>query len=494
MINKFFKKQRVFLICITTLIIYSSLSIFLNLTYLNNDSILYLRQAHNFFEDKTSALNIYNWPFFSIYIFLTSYLTGLNEVYSAKVLIFGFSILSLLFSLMIGKNINNSIIKKNSFLIIATIFFLSSSLIFNKYLPMIIRDHGMVGFTIISLFLYIKWLDCKKNLLLLLSIFSLCIASTFRPEAITYLLVFSFFSYFENKIFFIRLLKFLIATFILFVIFHNYFIHSINLTDSHFVYLVNRFFSIFDHVLNPIPIYSNDLWLQKLIDSNNLSLKFILLLFIFIKKIFFATWIYLLVLFLLRKQIYNVISKNKLLLLIISFIIFNLLLTSLNFIATYVISTRYLLLSFYLLPVLLSLLTVEIINYKNLKLFINLKSFRPNLKYFTFIVIIFSIFYSTFNLKKNDSYELVVGKWIKENIDGYENVYFNDRKIAYYVQDKFVKKINLSKSTLLNYDYFVFKNITLNDEKIFDSSYQIIKSFPNDERPKVVIYKRQTNY
>ena len=492
MIKQFFKTQRLFLICITILIIYSSLSIFLNLAYLNNDSILYLRQAHGFIEDKNLALSIYNWPFFSIYIFFTSYLTGLNENYSARVLIFILSSISLFFSLMIGKN-NKTNNKGNSFLIIATIFFLSSSIIFNKYLPMIIRDHGLVSFIMISLFFYTRWLDYKKIYFLLFSFFSLLIASTFRPEAISYLLIFFIFSYFVNKIYFINILKFLIVLFMIFVIFFIYYIDSSFLIDSHFTNLTKRFFSIFDNILKPIPIYSGDLWLQKLIESNNLFLKFILLLSIFIKKIFIATWIYLLVLFVLRKHIFDVIYKNKLLLLIISFILFNLLLTFVNFIATYVFSTRYLLLSFYLIPILLSLLIVEIVNYKNLKLFINLKSFKLSLIHLTFVIIIISIFFNFFNLKKNDSYEYVAGKWIRDNI-GYENVFFNDRKIAYYVQGKFIDKFSLNQSILLNYDYFVFKNITSNEEKLFDSGYQIIKSFPTDERPKVVIYKRRANY
>lgn len=174
------------------------ISIILSLTQLyadsvvNTDGILYLQVA-SFIQkgDWITAGKLYNWLTYPYIIATLSSLTSLSLEYSAYFINTLFTAVTCTTFVLIVSQLGGN--KKNT-LLLATIIILCFPTI-NEYRTMVIRDHGYWSFYLLSCFFFFK--SCLKPsfLTLFLFVFSIILATLFRAEGATFLILIPFMVY-----------------------------------------------------------------------------------------------------------------------------------------------------------------------------------------------------------------------------------------------------------------------------------------------------------
>ncbi len=162
------------------------ISLFMVLTndIINRDGILYVNVAAAYLDDGlTAALQLFDWPFFSILIAYTHKITTLSFENSALFLN------TLFFALFINSflNISNKLLPNSRQLLIAAILIFCFSLI-NDYRTLIMRDIGYWAFCILTLYRFIIFVE--KPTLKNASIWQIVAVTSllFRVEGIVILL------------------------------------------------------------------------------------------------------------------------------------------------------------------------------------------------------------------------------------------------------------------------------------------------------------------
>lgn len=496
---KYFYKNKEFIISYSILLFFSFISIYLNNGHLNNDAILYLRQANEFVYNFEEALNIYQWSFYSFLISVIHKITNLT-IYNSALLI-NFLMIQFLFIFYLLVTFHISKNKKIFFL--STLILLSSCSIFNVYLPMIIRDHGMWLFFILSLLVMNFWLHTQKPILIFLTLIFILIGFMFRPEIIIYLISFPIFllMFYQSKlkIFFKQIIPFLILLFLFFYLFlfiNNFSFSSLGF--EHLENLISRFFSLYKILLlMPLPIFSDNYFFNQMLISENIFLKFILLLGIFSKKVILGIGGIFLILIICiinsdKKRFYkDFFSKNISYYFLLFTIFVNLIIAFINFGSTYVLSTRYLIPGYLCLYILSSIFIFNI--YEKHRNVLNLHFLGLSINrliFLSFFIIFISIFLNFGMFKIKNSYEKTAATWIQDNIRKDNIIFFNDRKLYFYTYNKFLKDKMFSLDKVKNYDYLIFKNDHRTKPILDIPNFEIIKFFPNKEKQKIVIFKR----
>lgn len=248
-----------------------SLQYVFNADHVNRDGILYIFQAQALTEgDVNLARKLYPSIVFAQCIAWLHQLLSISLAVAAHLIGFIFFMIS---SFFFFKTL--ALISEDRRLLICGLIVILTSLALDKYVVMILRDHGLWAGLMMSTYLTIKFLDDAKWKYLLLSLLAITVAALFRVEALSLIPVIlgfmlwklyqgSYFKRFKNAI---TIIVFLV---ILGLIYFNVATSPFTRFDQVWHLLTQAILNIFQ----PLPITTGDQWLSELLKDYPRLLKF----------------------------------------------------------------------------------------------------------------------------------------------------------------------------------------------------------------------------
>ena len=362
----------------------------------------------------------------------------------------------------------------------------------DDYLVMILRDHGLWAGFVMGLYFYLKWINNPSFKCALLWQGSFIFGGLFRPECLIfnillpYLTFISFpkireFRYFIQSSSLILLFCFSIIVLALLSI-----INFSSLEVGRLNEFLSRPLSFFSNLSKPLNIQSENYYLKVLLADFSLSFKFLFLTYILLYKwiagvgilnlTFFVTCLY-----------HRLIKENNLTILIIFFVL-TALINIINFYATHVIANRYWVINWWIVYLLSTFGFYFIWQYSK-----KIKSSRKNILRLS-IIILFSIYLLNVIFDKSVThFEKNAGNWVKANKIDINNIYFNERRTAFYSGTFLFEPIDLVYATeIIQYKYLMIRYNRFEEIKPINN-YSAIEYFPTKDAPKVIVYKRTIN-
>lgn len=186
-----------------------SFNCYLRADVINPDAVCYILSAQMFGEGGLQqAMHLCgqaSWPFYSVLIHIVAQLTHLSHIVAAYLLNGFFSLISVLFFMLIVQRLGGS----RRTVWFAALVILSAHQ-FNSVREYIVRDHGFWAFYLISIFCLLDYMTQPHWFKAWLWSLSLMLASLFRVEGFIFLFLMPFFAWFNFRFrFFQRLRQFL---------------------------------------------------------------------------------------------------------------------------------------------------------------------------------------------------------------------------------------------------------------------------------------------
>jgi len=463
--------------------------------HINRDGLLYLKQAYLISQGSWyEALSVYSWPFFSILIGTLHKLTNLNYQASAHILNLALFGICVLFYLKINLFIN----KDKKIIFYSGLLLISFAPIMDDYLIMVLRDHGLWAGCMAGVYYYFKYLSTQSRSHCFLWQISFALAGAFRPEGFVFLLflpIYNLFFYKKQKIdnnFLIIFFKeyFLILLVIFFLMIFKFL--DISMFDyPQFKVKVNEFIpllqSFFYRINSPLPIESNNFYLNKLLHEFPMLITISLLSFIFLYK--FIHGLGLLLIYLIFKKVSDKSKIDNHFMISLYFLLsINLVLILISLFNNFVLSGRYFILCYLFVLIILAPTFLSLFEYRKLK----------DQKIQKFLVISF-IFLSLLNIifesKKFDldmqASNLLKQLEIKDNL-----ALINSDRLAYYAGLTIKEITNASYKYSDDYDKLESKEwIILNDMRgisniLIPSNFYIYHKIVKNDR-EIIFYKRR---
>ena len=178
-------QNKTFVLIVISIIVSILLSVILLYqdNVINNDGVTYLISAGHIKEGNWhQALQVYNWPFYPWLIAIFSKTTTLSLEWSAYVLNTLLVCITVVAFILIAKEAENN----NVFIIISAIVILIYPVL-NDYRSFVIRDHGYLGFYLLSIYFFILFIKNKDWRFASLWSISMVVAALFRLEGIIFL-------------------------------------------------------------------------------------------------------------------------------------------------------------------------------------------------------------------------------------------------------------------------------------------------------------------
>lgn len=473
-----------FLIFICALVI-----LYLQQGEINRDGVMYITQSQYLIEGNFSkALQIYNWPFYSFLIVAFTNITGLSIQYAAHGINILFFIMAVYFYLKIITILTHG--KVPVFFGILTI--MTAVPLMDDYLVMVIRDHGMWAGFMAGLFFYLRW---SKNYSWHDAVFwqiSFIFAGLFRPELFAFNLLLPFVSLYlftKNNSFkkFLQsssLLIFIVLIILFYFVVNSYHLDQVQLYRlSELISRPTRFIS---NLFQPIQYDVENKHLDYLVNDYARSFTFLFLIYVLISKWVSGLGVLHLGLFIYSiKQ--KVIEKLSLKILLV-FLIISAVITSINLFATYVLSSRYWVMNWWVVYIFISIAAHH--------LWVVLsKNPRPQNRWIISFLIIMIVAQITnaFIDKYSANSEKLAGDWVKHEGIDINNIYFNDHRTAFYAGLLAYDKVDLSEAVHhYQYEYLLIRiNRELDTQHV--DGYKPVKVFPSDKNVKLIIYKKVNN-
>jgi hypothetical protein len=234
--------------------------------------------------------------------------------------------------------------------------------------------------------------------------------------------------------------------------------------------LVNRF-KLF---LSPLDLSTDDQWLFELLKDYPLLLKFSFYSFLIITKFILLIGLFnILIIYFSFKT--NLIPKN-ISIMIFFIIVITLIPAYLNLLGVNVISSRYLVLS-----------TLIIFVYQGLGIFYILKNSKTIFKILLVFFVVVNILTSVFDSSKINE-EKIVANWFLSNNVPMENIYVNNMKVRFYLNNySFEETAYLEALNNNIYEFYVIKN---SEKDYMDLNFVDITSSVNINLDEFKIFKR----
>lgn len=326
-------------IMILIIMIFASWSIWIQAGAINKDGLLYLKQAFLFSEGRAAeAFRLFPFTFYSYLIGTIYKLIGANILWVAhgiNLLLFG---IASLFYLKILRLIDHS----SKIVFYGGIVLLSFMPIMDDYVGMLVRDHGMWAGCMAATYFFLQSRETHNNKYYFLWNFSLLFAALFRPEALIYLFVMPCIEFYllKNRSLKNLLLSFRLLLAILFIIL-IFLAYSPVVVNQNIIPLVLQKFVNSASLFNsPDVIATENFWLSFLLKDYSKLILFGGLTFVFIYKWLAGLGIIHLSIFLFGfKNNFSFIARYKLV--IFTLVATSLFLVFLNLIYMYVVSSRY---------------------------------------------------------------------------------------------------------------------------------------------------------
>lgn len=458
---------------------------------INNDGVLYLRQANLFAQgDLAGAKAIYSWPFFSYLIAQVHQLSGLSLLYSAQlinVVLFVVASFFFLKTLLI-------LSKDRSILLAGFLVILTSIPILDDYMPMLMRDNGMwAGFTA-GLYFYLRW--HKAPSLLNALVFQVCfiLGAAFRPEIIILNLLIPIFSFCvkpaglnKSRAFVMSGLFLWVGVFLglIYLGYHAMSGDLAHVNTGRLLELYERPKAVIENLLSPLPmgITTDYHYLHVMIDDHALALKYLFIAYVVAYK-----WVAVLGFLHLaaayigikRRLVPDQFIKPLLLVFVISFLI-----TAVNLPTNYILSRRYWVMNLWVVYLVSALGLGFVIR----ELFIGA---WKRLWWGKVALVLLILGYMAVVLfdshRKNPDMEVVA--WLKQHQVDVSKTYIDNKRVCFYMGSFDCESIGLDGAKQAAYPYLVLY-FNRYQEAVEVDGYQVVKKVFDHDRPAFVVYQKQ---
>jgi len=459
--------------------------IFLQQGEINRDGVLYMTQAQYIVEGNwDKAMAVYNWPFFSILIAGLHQLTGLSLQYAAHTINV---VLFLIAALFFIKNVSLVSHHKTNILF-ATLILLTSIPLMDDYLSMVLRDHGQWAGFMIGVYGYLRWIKSPHWTWAVLWQAGFLFGSLFRPEC----LIFNLLLPFTHQLFIVkteRIKAFIQSVSIplvgLLLLPILWFMLSIDLTTidfARFNEIVTRPKNFLHTMSHPLPIETQNYFLKVLIADHSTSFKYFFLSYMAAYK--WASGLGLLHLFLFGYALKQRLISSPYLKTLVIFFALSSIITIINLYSTFIIASRYWVMNFWVVYILAAIGLGQ--------LWANLQHSKYPRHLFIKCGLVSMFAFYLLNIiidKPEEHFEQEVGRWVKEQQLDLNNIYFNQRRVAFYAGVLAHDQADMDTAVNQMYPYLIIRYKKFVEfEEI--KHYQAIQFFPSREKPKVVVFKR----
>ncbi len=483
--------KRSVLVFIFSLLIASVWIVFDQHGVINNDGVLYLRQANLFAQgDLEGAKAIYSWPFFSYLIAQVHQLSGISLLYSAQlinILLFVVASFFFLKTLLI-------LSKDHTVLLAGFLAIMTSIPILDDYMPMLMRDNGMwAGFTA-GLYFYLRWHKAPSVLNALLFQVCFILGAAFRPEIIILNLLIPIASFWvkpkditKTRAFMMSGLFLWLGVFLGFVYLGYYAMSGdlAHVNTGRLLELYERPKAVLENLLSPLPmgITTDYHYLHVMIDDHALALKYLFITYVVAYK-----WVAVLGFFHLaaayigikRRLIRPQFIKPLLLVFLISFLI-----TAINLPTYYVLSRRYWVMNLWVVYLVSALGLGFVIR----ELFIGAwKRFWWAKIALVFLVLGYMAVVLFDSHRKNPDMEVVA--WLKQHQVDVSKTYIDNKRVCFYMGSFDCESIGLDQAKQAAYPYLVLY-FNRYQEAVEVDGYQVVKKVFDHDRPAFVVYQKQ---
>jgi hypothetical protein len=476
--------------CIFILLIASGWILYSQHGAMNNDGALYLTQAHYFaLGDFESAKKLYSWPFFSILIWQVHTLTPLSYFYAAQLINITLFLVACLFFFKTLRLVSS----QNNILLAGLIVLMTSIPFMDDHLVMLLRDNGSWAGFMAGAYYFLSWSKHRKFYLAVLWQLSFLVATFFRPEAIILNLLLPFASLFISSNWKGKSADFFASTSLMIVIaalgcgylLYQNSLQQVEINWARLSELYTRPKAFFDQLLMPLPISTEHIYLVALVKKHGLALKYG-----FLSYALIMSWLGAVTL--LHAAAAFTAVKHRLLVTSLNFTFC--MLFSLTFLITFVYGLtafeahgRYWGMNLWLVYVLSALGISHWLEqiYEG-----SLQKSRW-LKPIFVVVIIGYMLTVLFDFEQRSSDEGAAVEWIRENKIEMNDVYFSGRRIGARASVYNKEIVSIDQAVNQSTQYLV---IVINDKnrgiRNQIEGYRLVESFPNEERSKVDIYKK----
>ena len=454
---------------------------------INRDGVLYLTQAHYFVQGNwDKAMSIYNWPFFSFLIASLSRL-GLKLQPAAHLINATLFLFASLFTILITGLVSDNKVKP----IFPGLILLTSIPLMDDYLVMVLRDHGMWAGLMTGVYAYLRWLRSPNFLWSLLWQLGFLFGTLFRPECLIFNILLPIHQFFFIKT--ERLKSFMqsISTLLIGLLFLPIILIILNMDMrsidfSRLNEIITRPAHFLNTILQPLPIESHNDFLKILIADYATSFKYFFLSYVVMYK--WVAGLGLLHLFLFGYAVKQKLIPMFYLKVLVSFFILSSIITIINLYTTYIITSRYWLMNFWIVYIFASIGLGHF--WDSLQ---HLKQPKQSLMRWGLLSIVALYFLNIIIDKPEEHFEQAAGRWIKENHLDLNNIYFNQKRVAYYADLLTFDLIELQTAIeVKRYQHLVIRYNRFSEIKDI-LNYQPIKYFPSQQSPKIIIFKRIEN-
>lgn len=455
---------------------------------INRDGVLYLTQSQLIVEGNWGkAMEIYNWPFFSILIVGLHQLTGLSLQYAAHMINVALFVLASFFFIK-----NTTLVSQKTDILFATLILLTSIPLMDEYLSMVLRDQGQWAGFMMGVYGYLRWIKSPQWTWAVLWQAGFLFGTLFRPEC----LMFNILLPLIHQLFIVkseRLKSFIQSVSIPLVCLSLlpilWFMLGTDLYKIEFARLneiITRPTKFLNTMLQPLAIETQNYFLKVLIADFATSFKYFFLSYVVVYK--WAVGLGLLHLFLFTYAIQQRLISAPYLKTLVVFFALSSIITIINLYTTFVIANRYWVMNFWVVYIIAAIGLGHL--WQTLQ-----DSKHPKQRWMKWgLTSILAIYFLNVIIDKPEPhFELQAGHWVKDQHLDLNNIYFNQRRVAYYAGLLAYESTNLKTATeVIQYPYLMMRYDRFTEAKNIPG-YQPIKYFPSKESPKVIVYTRIAN-
>ncbi len=458
---------------------------------INNDGVLYLRQANLFAQgDIEAAKAIYPWPFFSYLIAQVHLLSGLSLLYSAQlinIVLFVAACYFFLKSLML-------ISKEWPTLLAGFLVIVTSIPILDDYMPMLMRDNGMwAGFTA-GLYFYLQWYKSPTVLNALLFQFCFILGAIFRPEIIMLNLLIPIASLWVRPANVSRSAAFGASGLLLWLggllglVYLGYHAMSgdlANMNTGRLIELYERPKAVLENLLSPLPmgITTDYHYLHVMMDDHALALKYLFITYVVAYKwVAVLGFLHLAAAYIAikRRLVSPQFVKPLLIVFVISFAI-----TAINLPTNYILSRRYWVMNLWVVYLVSALGLAFVIR----ELFAGAWKRLWWAKVAFFALILGYVAVVLFDSHgKNPDMEAVT--WLKQHQVDVSKTYIDNKRVCFYLGSFDCESVGFEQAKQAAYPFLVLYFDRYQD-MVEVEGYEVVKKVFDHNKPAFVIYQKQ---
>ena len=462
--------------------------IFLQQGEINRDGVMYLTQSQYIVEGNWGrAMEVYNWPFFSILIAGLHQLTGLSLQYAAHTINV---VLFVLASFFFIKNV--TLVSQKTNILFATLILLTSIPLMDDYLSMVLRDQGQWAGFMIGVYGYLRWIKSPQWSWAVIWQLGFIFGTLFRPEC----LLFNILLPFTHPLFVVKAERLkcfiqsisipLVGLLLLPILWFMFNIDASSIDLARLNEIITRPTRFLNTMLQPLAIETQNFYLKVLIADFATSFKYFFLSYVVVYK--WAVGLGLLHLFLFgyalkQRLISSPYSKALAIFFALSSII-----TIINLYTTFVIASRYWVMNFWVVYILAAIGLGHL--WQSIQ-----HSKHPKQSWMKWaLVSVLAIYFLNVIIDKPEQhYEQQAGRWVKEQQLDLNNVYFNQPRMAFYAGALAYDQVSRDEAlNQIQYPYLIIRYKRFTEFKEI-KHYRAIQYFPSREHPKVVIFQRGDN-